>query len=253
MNLENLDLISQLENFKKFVNDWYSTNDVPHKDELRSLINQNLPTIKSIVIGAGCNKLITITPPPAFGGLILRDADPFDMIFGGPYGMKMVSVISDMIDQTIGTLNINPELEKKLRATDITTKDYYVDPTRIRQIADIPSEEFDTTKLVKMCEELNIANINNCYMTVAMLVRAIIDHVPPILRCSTFKEVANNYKGTKSFSESMKHLDESMRKISDSILHTEIRKKEVLPTFVQVNFSADLDVLLGEIIRVYKK
>jgi hypothetical protein len=86
-----------------------------------------------------------------------------------------------------------------------------------------------------------------------MLVRAIIDHVPPMLGHDTFKEVANNYNGTKSFGDSVKHLDESMRKISDSILHTKIRKKEILPTFVQVDFSADLDVLLGEIVRVNKK
>jgi len=84
-----------------------------------------------------------------------------------------------------------------------------------------------------------------------MLVRAIADHIPPIFEKSTFTEVANNH-GSKSFKESMKNLDNSSRKISDSHLHTQIRKKEVLPNSNQVDFSNDLDVLLGEIYRVLK-
>lgn len=34
-----------------------------------------------------------------------------------------------------------------------------------------------------------------------------------------------------------------------SLLHQQIRKREVVPNRTQVNFSNDLDVLLGEIIR----
>jgi len=90
-------------------------------------------------------------------------------------------------------------------------------------------------------------------MTIAVLTRTIIDHIPPLLGMEKFSEVANNYQSTKSFKESMKHLQDSMRKISDSVLHTTIRKKESIPTFIQVNFSADLDVLFGEIVRVNKK
>lgn len=249
MHQENLDMISQLEDFKKAVHAWNSTND----NQLRSYINQNLHSVKKIVDDAGCSKILDISPPPAVGGMIIQNVDPFYRIFDAPHGASMVPIVSDMIDQTIGILKTNPQLDKKLEVTDTIIKDSYVDPTRIRELEAISLEAFDTTKLVRMCEELNIANINNCYMTIAMLARAIIDHVPPLLGFSTFGEVANNYKGTKSFGDSMKHLGESMRMISDSILHTRIRNKETLPTFVQVNFSADLDVLLGEIIRVKKK
>lgn len=252
MNQQNVDLIKQLKNFKKLVIDWDYAQTPGQRGELRSLINQNLPSIKRIVTEAGCQQLLDISPPPAVGGFIMRNVDPFDIIFHPPYTMNPIPVISDMIDQTIGTLKANPEIEKKLK-TNSTGVRNYVDPTRIQQVGAISSDEFDTIKLVKICEELNIANSNSCYMTIAMLVRAIIDHVPPMLGYENFKEVANNYDGTRSFSDSMKHLEESMRKISDSILHTKIRKKEILPTFVQVDFSADLDVLLGEIIRVHKK
>lgn len=246
-------MISQLKEFKQAVQDWDSTSDARHREELRSYINQNLHSVKKIVVDTGCSRTLTISPPPMLGGMIMRNVDPFDMIFNAPYHMSMVSIVCDMIDQTIGILKTNPQLDKKLEVTDMIPKEYYVDPTRIRELEAISSEEFDTTKLIRMCEELNTANINNCYMTIAMLARAIIDHIPPLLELNTFAEVANNYKGTRSFGDSMKRLEKSMRNISDSILHTRIRNKETLPTFVQVNFSADLDVLFGEIIRVNKK
>ena len=51
----------------------------------------------------------------------------------------------------------------------------------------------------------------------------------------------------------MNILDKSSRKIADSFLHTQIRKHEsALPTFTQINFKHDLDVLLQEIVRVIK-
>jgi len=51
----------------------------------------------------------------------------------------------------------------------------------------------------------------------------------------------------------MTHLDKSSRKIADSYLHGQIRKKERLPNKTQVNFSQDIDVLLAEICRKIEK
>ena len=87
-------------------------------------------------------------------------------------------------------------------------------------------------------------------MSVAMLVRSIVDHVPPLLGSKSFPEVANNYRGASSFKKSMQNLDRSLRNIADAYLHVQIRSKESVPTPVQVNFCADLDVLLAEIIRL---
>jgi hypothetical protein len=85
---------------------------------------------------------------------------------------------------------------------------------------------------------------------VAALTRALLDHVPPIFGKRTFAEVANNYGGPKSFQNAMKHLDNSARNIGDTHLHVQIRARESLPTLTQVNFSNDLDVLLGEVVRL---
>jgi hypothetical protein len=134
-----------------------------------------------------------------------------------------------------------------------TTARAYVDPDRINEIKDIQSTTFDLTKLVRLCEEINVCFAGECYLAIAMLTRAILDHVPPIFDCSKFGEVANNYAGAKSFKESMLHLENSSRKISDQHLHAQIRASETLPTVRQVDFSNDIDVLLAEIVRILKR
>jgi len=128
----------------------------------------------------------------------------------------------------------------------------YIDISRIQEINKIQNNDFDLSKLLKTCDEINICHTNQCYLSLIMLVRSLIDHIPPIFGMSSFSQVTNNYSGTKSFKESMEHLSSSSRKIADQYLHSQIRKKESLPTKTQVDFSNDIDVLLAEIIRILK-
>lgn len=128
----------------------------------------------------------------------------------------------------------------------------FVDSTRLAELHAIRSTSFDLRKLVRMCEEANGCFAVGYYFAVAMLCRAILDHVPPIFGVKAFSEVANNYAGSRSFKESMSHLDRSVRKIADSYLHVQIRAHESLPTEVQVDCARDLDVLLGEVARVLR-
>lgn len=128
----------------------------------------------------------------------------------------------------------------------------YVDTQRILEMQAVQSPKWDLRKLVRMLQEVNLAHVNEMHMATAMLVRAVADHVSPILGCKTFSEVANNYTAPRSFSDQMKHLDGSMRKIADMHLHQQVRKSEVLPAAAQVDFKAALDVLLAEIIRVLR-
>ena len=127
-----------------------------------------------------------------------------------------------------------------------------VDPSRINDLKTLQSSSFDFSKLVRFCEELNIAFAAECYLACSMITRAILDHVPPLFGCKSFCELSNNVQGTKSFRESMHHLEGSSRKIADQHLHSQIRKSEILPSPKQVDFSQDLDVLLSEVVRQYK-
>jgi hypothetical protein len=125
----------------------------------------------------------------------------------------------------------------------------YVNKNRFSEIKK-KKGNYDFARLVQMLREIEVSFFEKNYISVIFLIRAIIDHVPPIFGFNTFSEFANNYAGAKSFKDSMLHLENSSRKIADAYLHIKIRKKESLPNATQVNFSNDLDVLLAEIVRV---
>jgi len=158
--------------------------------------------------------------------------------------LECIGELKHKIDFLINQIDLLPEPK------EIIEKEY-VNLGRIEELKQVTSGDFDLTRLLIICEELNDASQRGNSYSVIMLVRSIMDHVPPIFGKPTFPEVANNY-GSKSFKESMTKLDTSSRKIADSALHQHIRKKEVLPNKTQVNFSNDLDVLLGEIVRLLK-
>ena len=146
--------------------------------------------------------------------------------------------------------NLYKSLSKKKGVTKMNSH-LFVNNNRIKELDQIKNDTFDLLKVIQYCKELNLAFSNKMYLSTGMIVRSLIDHIPPIFQKTSFKEVANNC-GTKSFQDSMKNLENSSRKIADSFLHTHIRKKEVLPNNTQVDFSNDLDVLLGEICRLLK-
>lgn len=135
---------------------------------------------------------------------------------------------------------------------DISQDREYVDRSRLQELKDISAAKFDLSRLIQILKELNSCYKTHCHISVITLTRALLDHVPPIFSCTNFSEVANNYRGSKSFKGSMEHLENSSRKIADQYLHTQIRRKESLPNRTQVNFSNDIDVLLSEIVRVLK-
>jgi len=128
----------------------------------------------------------------------------------------------------------------------------YVDLARLQELRTVSNKNWDLTRLVKMCEELNEAFERNAFITCSLLVRGIVDHVPPIFSRKSFGEVANNYPGSKSFQKSMQQLDKSLRNHADGNLHTQIRRNESLPTRTQVAYWSDLDKLLEETIRLLK-
>ncbi len=168
-----------------------------------------------------------------------RKASPFAEAW-----LECIGELKHKVDFLINQIELLPDPKDSIELE-------YVNLGRLEELKRINSKDFDLTRLLRICEELNIASLNGNSYSVIMLVRSIIDHIPPIFGKPSFQEVANNH-GSKSFKDSMTRLDTSSRKIADSALHQHVRKKEVLPNKTQVNFSNDLDVLLGEIVRLLK-
>ena len=133
-----------------------------------------------------------------------------------------------------------------------TAQHEYISQERLAELKNLHPADFDLQRLIRLCEEIDTSYRNECWHAVAALTREVLDHVPPIFNQRTFEQVANNYSGTKSFKDSMRHLQGSSRNIANAHLHTPIRRSESLPNRTQVNFAQDLDVLLGEIVRILR-
>jgi hypothetical protein len=126
----------------------------------------------------------------------------------------------------------------------------YVSVSRLEELRVLPKARWDLTRLIRMVEELNDAYERGNFVTVTMLVRAIKDHVPPVFSSTNFAGVFNS--SSKSVKGNLERLENSLKHIADGQLHSHIRTSEVLPTDVQVDFRNDLDVLLGEVVRLIK-
>jgi hypothetical protein len=139
------------------------------------------------------------------------------------------------------------ELETKAALERVDT---YVNKKRITELRELKSPKFDLSKLIRMCEEINSNWRDENYFTVGLLLRAIINHVPPIFGTyTTFDQAVAGY-GNKSFKGAMEQLNKSLRSIADGYNHHLIGKKETLPNDQQVDYKSGLDVLLAEIIKV---
>jgi hypothetical protein len=127
------------------------------------------------------------------------------------------------------------------------TSDCFVDPSVIDALRQAKPKQFDLAKVVRFCEELNSSFASANYLASTLLIRAMLNHVPPILGHQTFQQVVS--QSGKSVKELLRPLEDISRDVADLHTHSLIRQKECLPTKAQVEpFKANLEVLLHEII-----
>lgn len=160
-------------------------------------------------------------------------------------------VAHDVTAENIGDIGYGEGLNSSPLFSD-STSEKYIAEERIIGLSMLKSEIFDFSKLIQLCKEVNSNYQLGNYYALGMLIRTITNHIPPIFGFPTFTEVANNYNGGKSFKGNMTNLSNSMKHIADGFLHEQIRKSEDLVTKEQVQFRADIDRLLEELIRLVK-
>lgn len=195
-----------------------------------------------------------ITTPRLTEGMCVRFC--VDAKYQQDFEATIDSVVQQMACSTYQFQLLEDDIEldgKRVRTQENSGSkpiDHYIDPQRIRELRQIKSADFDLRKLITLCEEINASYASEGFYAVGMLLRATLDHVPPIFGLSNFSELSNNYGGGKSFQAAMRHLQASSRNIADIYLHAQARNKEMLPTRTQVDFRSDFDLLLAEVIRV---
>ena len=97
--------VNKLQQYKDASIAWEHSSNTKEQTKLRSFLNQNKNSVKRDIIEAGCYKTMTISPPPAVGGLVMSRICPFDMMFSPPYMQSLVPYVVDMIDETLGVMS----------------------------------------------------------------------------------------------------------------------------------------------------
>ena len=101
----------------------------------------------------------------------------------------------------------------------------YVDQTLVAAIrAKAEASQLDCTKILQLVDELNDNFARGNPYAVHALLRAVLDHVPPILGCKGFTEVANNYGWTQTDKRYIKRLLD-FKLQGDDVLHRQISEK----------------------------
>jgi hypothetical protein len=104
---------------------------------------------------------------------------------------------------------------------------------------------FDVAKLVALIEELNDNYARRNTYAAHALLRALLDHVPPILGCASFNAVANNYQWGRTDRNYMKRLL-TFRDQADDALHRQISPKPDVLTFEDMPAGVGVNQLLQE-------
>ncbi|MFQ5787791.1 MAG: tyrosine-type recombinase/integrase [Thermodesulfobacteriota bacterium] len=213
------------------------------KKAVKTLGIKNEITVKSL-------KYAYVKHLEALGGNLLGILDELGLSLR--YSFEFYAKLGQKIEK-VSISPIDRRLTETATRKPVLFENEFVSEKRINELAEISSAEYDLTKLLELLREINVSYRYQMYLSIAMLVRSVMDHIPPIFGTKKFSEIANNYEGTRSFKKSMLHLNNSLRNVADSFLHTPVRRAETLPSFVQVDFRADVDVLLSEVVITIRK
>lgn len=103
-------------------------------------------------------------------------------------------------------------------------KDYYIHPNIIKGFTK-KTGVFNYKKLVILLKSVNRNYRENDAHTCAIMIRSVLDHIPPLLGFTDFADVANNYTWSPSHKKFMLALLD-FKNEGDEALHTQISDKD---------------------------
>ncbi len=178
----------------------------------------------------------------------IGDPDLSDQVSGLSLDITYITEAYTLKHQLQGVIDHLRELSSDpTYGRSIRSNAAFLDPSVLEILRTTTSQKFDFSKLVRFCEELNDAYGRGNYLSCALLIRAIMNHVPPLFGCRTFAEVAA--QSGKSLKAVLERLEDNARPIADLHTHALIRAKELLPTKHQVEpYKAGFELLIQEVI-----
>jgi hypothetical protein len=121
-----------------------------------------------------------------------------------------------------------------------------VEPSLIARLAEKKSNAVDVGTLIKMCREINSSYAHCNILATVLLMRTVLNHVPPVFGHENFTQVVAN--AGRSLKESFEHLENGLRKVADFHAHRKITASESYPSIVQVEpFKPQFELLLQQV------
>ncbi|MDQ2889953.1 MAG: hypothetical protein M3R65_05290 [Gemmatimonadota bacterium] len=82
----------------------FFNGSIEDTEGLRTRISRTKRRARDILAETDSLKTMTLSPPPAVGGVMIPRADPFNFILDSYYGASLIPNVADMIDEAIGVL-----------------------------------------------------------------------------------------------------------------------------------------------------
>ncbi|MGS2615112.1 hypothetical protein ACVCAH_11385 [Micromonospora sp. LZ34] len=120
----------------------------------------------------------------------------------------------------------------------------YINPRALEQLREPAGTGWDTTKLVALAEELDACvRAGHVYAAHAVL-RALLDHVPPLFGQKRFAAVVSSHPWGKTDTNYLRRLS-TFRDQADDALHRQISKRPDLLMLDNLPPAAAVNALLG--------
>lgn len=113
--------------------------------------------------------------------------------------------------------------------------------------------DVDLRTLIELCNSINFNYSNGKNLATIILLRVLVDHIPPIFNQPTFEAVASSYGWIGSNKKIILNISDNLKNICHKYIHHEITHKEMLPSDEELDFKANFETLLQEIIRLLNK
>ncbi len=142
--------------------------------------------------------------------------------------------------------NLKPQSIKNNNGKNINTR-YYVNKSILEGFQSKKST-FNYQKLIALIEELNFNYLNRKTYSSCMILRAILDHIPPLLAKKDFSDVVNTYNWGSEKSSPRKAIKNllTFRNIPDHVLHGQITNRRDIIEFDYLPDRFSVNTLLQE-------
>jgi hypothetical protein len=146
---------------------------------------------------------------------------------------------------------LSTDLEEALEVADSSPRQLHagwiVDPDLISKIEQSNGSRLNVVHLVRVLREINSSLAHGNVVATALLMRAVLNHVPPVWGHQNFDRVVASVG--RSLKDSYMHLEDGLRKIADFHTHKRIDETDTYPSRAQVEpFKPQFELLLQNVL-----